>query len=218
MLKSDFLHIFLRVWKNNPEKVFGATRQWADENPNTLIAITKALIRAGMWLDEKDGSGKYVNRHEAARILSRPEYVGADYEVIKNSMTGYFYFQSTDKRPMPDFNVFFNHFASYPWYSDCVWFLTQMRRWGQIPESKPASWYDETAKKIYRPDIYTAAAEHLIEEGYLQKHQLPAVDEKDKWAGYRPPTDEFIDGNTYDGRSPIKYINSFDVGIREEIK
>ena len=66
------------IWKNNPEKVFGATRQWADENPKTLIAITKALIRAGMWLDEKDASGNYVNRHEAARMLSRPEYVGAD--------------------------------------------------------------------------------------------------------------------------------------------
>ena len=118
------------IWKNNPEKVFGATKEWADENPQTLIAITKALIRAGMWLDKKDDTGNYINRHEAARILSQPEYVGADYEVIKNSMTGYFYFQQTDKRPMADFNVFFNHYASFPWFSDCVWFLTQMRRWG----------------------------------------------------------------------------------------
>jgi len=206
------------IWKNNPEKVFGITNQWAKENPNTIIAITKALIRAGMWLDEQDASGVYKNRHEAARILSRPEYVGADYAVIKNSMTGHFYFQSTDKRPMPDFNVFFNHHASYPWYSDCVWFLTQMRRWGQIPQSKSASWYHETAKKIYRPDIYMAAAKHLIEEDYMKEEQLPAVDEEDTWAGYRPPTDEFIDGNAYDGRKPIDYINSFKIGIKEEIQ
>ena len=206
------------IWKNNPEKVFGATRQWADQNPNTLIAITKALIRAGMWLDQKDASGHYVNRYEAARILSQSEYVGADYEVIKNSMTGYFYFQRSDKRPMPDFNVFFNHHASYPWYSDCVWFLTQMRSWGQITDAKPESWYHETAKKIYRPDIYTAATRHLIEEGHLKEEQLPPVELKDTWAGYRPATNELIDGKNYDGRSPIKYINSFEIGIKEEIK
>ena len=40
-----------------PEKVFGITKAWADENPNTLIAITKALIKAGKWLDETDASG-----------------------------------------------------------------------------------------------------------------------------------------------------------------
>ncbi|MDP4646919.1 MAG: ABC transporter substrate-binding protein [Akkermansiaceae bacterium] len=34
------------IWKNNPEKVFGVTKAWADENPNTMIALTKALIRA----------------------------------------------------------------------------------------------------------------------------------------------------------------------------
>jgi nitrate/nitrite transport system substrate-binding protein len=203
------------IWKNNPEKVFGATNQWAEENPNTLIAITKALIRAGIWLDEKDASGKYVNRHEAARILSRPEYVGADYEVIKNSMTGYFYFQRTDKRPMPDFNVFFNHFASYPWYSDCVWFLTQMRRWGQIPESKPESWYHETAKKIYRPDVYMSAAVHLIDEGHLSATKIPTFNPSEKWVGYREATDEFIDGKRFDGRSPIDYINSFQIGIKD---
>jgi nitrate/nitrite transport system substrate-binding protein len=76
------------IWKNNPEKVFGVTKEWADANPNTIIAITKALIRAGKWLDETDANGKLVNREEAARILSRSEYVGADYEVIRNSMTG----------------------------------------------------------------------------------------------------------------------------------
>ena len=42
------------VWKNNPEKVFGVTKKWHDENPNTHVAVVKALIRAGKWLDETD--------------------------------------------------------------------------------------------------------------------------------------------------------------------
>ena len=79
-------------------------------------------------------------------------------------MTGFFYFQKSDKRPMPDFNVFFNYHCTYPWYSDGIWFLTQMRRWGQITESKSAEWYHETVKEIYRPDIYRKAATMLVAE------------------------------------------------------
>ena len=203
------------IWKNNPEKVFGVSKDWADENKNTHIAIVKALIRAGMWLDATDRSGKLINREEAARILSRSEYVGADYEVIKNSMTGYFYFQKTDKRPMPDFNVFFKYNASYPWYSDCIWFLTQMRRWGQIPEPKSSRWYHDTAKKIYRPAVYQAAAKHLIEEGHMKKADLPKFPFLSRWKGYRKPTNEFIDGKTYDGRKPLDYIKSFSLGLKD---
>src|SRR5262245_37646653 len=58
------------IWKNNPEKVFGMTAEFAAKNPNTALAITKALIRAGMWLDENDNA----NRRKAVQILSKPEY------------------------------------------------------------------------------------------------------------------------------------------------
>jgi len=193
------------IWKNNPEKVFGITSEWAQSNPNTAIAVTKALIRAGKWLDEtKDG--KLVNREEAIRYLAKPNYVGADYEVIKNSMTGTFVFQKTDVRELPDFNVFFKYHCTYPWYSDGVWFLTQMRRWGQITESQPDSWYHETAKKVYRPDIYLKAAKHLIEEGHLDKSEVPETD------GYKMPTSDFIDGIEYDGKKPLEYLKKHKIG------
>ncbi len=200
------------VWKNNPEKVFGVTKKWQDENPNTHIAVVKALIRAGKWLDETDDKGNLVNREEACRILAQPNYVGADFDVIKNSMTGFFYFQKTDKRPMPDFNVFFKYNCTYPWYSDGVWFLTQMRRWGQITESKPAEWYDKTAKEIYRPDIYREAAKRLIAEGKLSADEVPPEDSD----GYKPATTDFIDGVKYDGKDPIGYLNSHKIGNKDE--
>jgi len=113
------------VWKNNPEKVFVMRKDFAEKYPNTTKAITKALIRAGKWLDEPG------NRPAAVGILSRSEYVGADSIVLANSMTGTFEFEKGDKRDMPDFNVFYRYNATYPFYSDGVWFLTQMRRWGQ---------------------------------------------------------------------------------------
>lgn len=199
------------IWKNNPEKVFGVTKEWADENPLTLVAVTKALIKAGKWLDETDASGSLVNREEACRILSQPNYVGADYDVIKNSMTGFFFFQKTDKRTLPDFNVFFKYHASYPHYSDGIWFLTQMRRWGQISEAKPASWYHDIAKSVYLPDVYRKAADMLVEEGSLTKDEYPAPD----YDGYKPATSDFIDGLVYDGKEPIKYLNSHKIGNKD---
>lgn len=89
------------IWKNNPEKVFGVSKTWADKYPNTHIRVVKALIRAAKWLDENDNA----NRAEAVKILARPNYVGADEEVIANSMTGTFEYEKGDIRPVPDLSV-----------------------------------------------------------------------------------------------------------------
>jgi nitrate/nitrite transport system substrate-binding protein len=192
------------IWKNNPEKVFGVTKTWADQNPNTHLALVKALIRAAMWLDADDGA----NRKEAAEIISRPQYVGADFEVIANSMTGTFEYAKGDVRRLPDFNVFFRYYATYPYYSDAIWYLTQMRRWGQIAEPKPDDWYHETAKQVYRPDVYLQAATRLVAEGKAQKGNFPFDTD-----GYRAPTAEFIDGIEYDGRHPNAYLRKFAIGL-----
>ncbi|MEL7154910.1 MAG: CmpA/NrtA family ABC transporter substrate-binding protein, partial [Pseudomonadota bacterium] len=49
-----------QIWKHNPEKVFGITKEFADANPNTTLALTKALIRAAIWLDENE-NGDYLD-------------------------------------------------------------------------------------------------------------------------------------------------------------
>ena len=195
------------IWKNNPEKVFGVSQEWADKNPNTHKAVLKALIRAAMWLD----TGGLENRKEAAKIMSRPEYVGADYEVIANSMTGTFEYEKGDKRSVPDFNVFFRYNATYPYYSDAVWYLSQMRRWGQIAGQKPDSWYMDVAKKVYRPDLYAEAAKELIAEGKARASDFPDFSSE---SGFRPPQSEFIDGITYDGTRPNDYLAQFPIGLK----
>ncbi|MDK3073683.1 CmpA/NrtA family ABC transporter substrate-binding protein [Sedimentitalea sp. JM2-8] len=198
-----------QIWKNNPEKVFGITAEFAEANPNTTLAVTKALIRAAIWLDENDNA----NRPEAVEILSRPEYVGADYEVIANSMTGFFEFEKGDKRDIPDFNVFFRYNATYPFYSDAVWYLTQMRRWGQISEPKSDGWFDEVAKSVYRPEIYLQAARLLVEEGLANEADFPWDSD-----GYKPPTpgSDIIDGIAYDGRQPNAYLESLPIGLKSD--
>ncbi|MGV8985365.1 MAG: CmpA/NrtA family ABC transporter substrate-binding protein [Cypionkella sp.] len=194
------------IWKNNPEKVFGVTAEFAEANPHTMIALTKALIRAGMWLDADNNA----NRAEAVDILSRSEYVGADKEVIANSMTGTFEYEKGDKRPTPDFNIFFRENATFPYYSDAVWTLTQMRRWGQIADAHPDSWYDETAKSVYKPAIYEEAAKELIAEG-----KATDTDFDFSATGYKPVTADFIDHIPYDGTKPNAYIDSLPIGLKD---
>ena len=199
------------IWKNNPEKVFGVSKEWADKYPNTHIRVVKAMIRAAQWLDENNNA----NRPEAVKILAKPNYVGADAEVIANSMTGTFEYEKGDKRSVPDFNVFFRYNATFPYYSDAIWYLTQMRRWGQIADAKPDSWYTETAKKVYRPDIYAIAAKELIAEGKVKAADFPDFASEN---GFRPPQKEFIDGVEYNGRTPNAYLESLKIGLKSKDK
>ncbi|MEL6313466.1 MAG: CmpA/NrtA family ABC transporter substrate-binding protein [Pseudomonadota bacterium] len=196
-----------QIWKNNPEKVFGLTAEFVEENPNTTQALTRALIRAAMWLDVNDNA----NREAAVEMLSRPEYVGADEEVIANSMTGTFEFEKGDVREIPDFNVFFRYNATYPYYSDAIWYLTQMRRWGQIAEPQTDEWFMEVAERVYRPDIYLQAAQSLVDDGLADAADFPWDSD-----GYREPTPaaDIIDGIPYDGRTPNAYLESLPIGLK----
>ena len=200
-----------QIWKNNPEKVFGVSSEWQEKYPNTHIRVVKAMIRAAMWLDENNNA----NRPEAVKILAKSNYVGADADVIANSMTGTFEFEKGDKREIPDFNVFFRHHATYPYYSDAIWYLTQMRRWGQISEQKSDDWYVDIAKKVYRPDIYTKAAKALIAEGKAKASDFPDFANE---SGFKPPQSEFIDNITFDGTKPNAYLDSFPIGMKSDDK
>ncbi|UDL04851.1 ABC transporter substrate-binding protein [Marinobacter sp. CA1] len=193
------------IWPNNPEKVFGVTEGWAEKYPNTHVRLLRALIRAAYWLDDN------ANREAAVQMLARPNYVGADPQVIANSMTGTFEYEKGDVRSVPDFNVFFRYYATYPYPSDAIWYLTQMRRWGQIAEPKPDNWYMDTAKKVYRADIYAEAAQSLIDDGTLSADDFPDLSAENF---ERPGQGELIDGVAFTPRQPNAYIDSFAIGLK----
>jgi nitrate/nitrite transport system substrate-binding protein len=194
-----------QIWHDNPEKVLGLREDFAEQNPATTAALLRAIIKAQQWLDADGGA----NRAEAVAILSQPNYVGADAEVIAASMTGKFTFAPGDTRDAPGFNIFFAKHAGYPFYSDAVWYLTQMRRWGQIAGDKPDTWYFDTAKAVYRPDLYLAAANKLVADGVIPADAVPQTD------GFRAPQGGFIDGVTYDGRKPNAYLGKFSIGLKQ---
>jgi len=125
------------IWKGMPEKVLGTTEAFAEKNPETLKALIKALLEAAQWLDDP------ANRGEAARVLSQPRYLNMPADVMQRTLG------------LPDFHVFHRHFANFPWRSHADWFLRQMVRWGQV---SPAVDIKATSDRVYRTDIYRAAA------------------------------------------------------------
>jgi len=195
------------MWVDGADKVFGVTKVFADKYPNTTVRTVKALIRASAWLDANNNA----NRPEAVKIISRPAYVGADEKVIASSMTGTFEFEKGDVRPIPDFNKFFRGQYGIPYYSDAIWWTTQMRRWGHISETKPDGWYMEIAKKAYRPDIYVQAAKELIAEGKMKATDFPNLDTA---TFIKAPQKGPLDGIEYDGNKPNAYLSSFAIGLK----
>jgi nitrate/nitrite transport system substrate-binding protein len=87
-----------------------------------------------------------------------------------------------------------------------------MRRWGQISAGKPDAWYHETAKKVYQPDIYERAARELLDEGKIEKADVPWDSD-----GYKPPTADFIDGIEYDGKRPLEYLSKHEIGNKDPV-
>ena len=128
-------------------------------------------------------------------------------------MTGCVEFEKGDKRDIPDFHVFFRYIATYPFYSDAIWYLTQMRRWGQITEDKPDEWYAEVAQSVYLPETYLEAARMLVDEGLANEADFPWDSD-----GYKEPTPaaDIIDGIPYDGRAPNAYLESLPIGLKGE--
>jgi nitrate/nitrite transport system substrate-binding protein len=86
-----------------------------------------------------------------------------------------------------------------------------MRRWGQIPEAKPDSWYEETAKSVYKPAIYLEAAKLLVEDGLANEADFPWDSD-----GYKAPTpaEDVIDAIPFDGKAPNAYLESLPIGLK----
>lgn len=196
------------IWNNNPEKVFGVTREWADKNPNTHKAAVRALIEAAQWMDKPE------NRDEVVKIISAKSYVNAPASVVENSMTGtWMYTKAEGPQKMPDFNVFYRYAATFPWRSHAVWFLTQMVRWGQI---ESAINFRKVAEQVYRSDIYRDAAKDL---GIA----IPTIDYKTEgshaagWTLDKATSpiamgpDRFFDGMSFDPSRPVDYLKGFKV-------
>ncbi|TAK97931.1 MAG: nitrate ABC transporter substrate-binding protein, partial [Rhodospirillaceae bacterium] len=192
------------LWNNAPEKVLGVSQSWAQENPNTHLALIRALIEAACWLDDR------TNLAEAADILASDKYVGMGAGIIESSLLGKCrYGIGEPETDLPDYHVFHRHAANFPWVSHGVWILSQMYRWGQL--TAPVDLL-AVARSVYRPDLYRAAALPL-------GVSVPVTDMKQEGAhrsSWRTGDiefgpDKFVDDRLFDPAHPVSYLEGFEI-------
>ena len=141
------------MWKDHVEKVAAFTLEFAEKNPKTVKAVLKGLHEASVWLDDMK------NRSEQCDIVSKPNYINCDKEVILGRLLGKHDYG--DGRP-PITDEFPMHFSkrncNFPQPKYAKWWLTQFRRWGMVTGAPD---YEGVAKQVMRGDLYTEAMKEI---------------------------------------------------------
>lgn len=136
------------IWHHGAEKVFAVRRRIAEEAPARLQAALRALLRAAIYCDDPS------NAPVIAEILAQDRYLGLPPEIILTSLPGA---AARDVGSDADVSVFFANAANFPWRSQALWFLGEMRRWGYLGADADT----DAAAAIFRPDLYAEAAGSL---------------------------------------------------------
>lgn len=140
------------LWRNSPEKVIGVRRAWAEENPDALAALLRALHHSARWCQDP------ANRGELAALMARSAFLGQPEAIQMPVLTGRLQLGGGAERRVEDFFLPFDKAANFPWKSHALWFYTQMVRWGQLPHT-PGNL--AIARDCYRPDLYRSALKPL---------------------------------------------------------
>jgi len=133
------------IWRNAPEKVFAVRARWMDDHPDALIGAQRALLRAAQFCDAPE------NASYTGALLSRKKYLNVDSHAVISSLPG-------GSVSLDSGSYFYRHATNFPWRSQAVWFLEQMKRWNLVAADTDAA---AVAAQIYRPDLFRAAAASL---------------------------------------------------------
>ncbi len=182
----------LDIWAGHLEKVLGVREDWADQYPQTHLALVKALLQACEYCDDRR------NREEILELLCRPEYVGSAPEYTRPGFIDP-YNRGLGEEPeqLLRYNQFYVDRANCPSRVEGLWIMTQLARWGITPF--PRNWI-EILDRTRRVDVFGAAA-----------RDLDLVDTEPD----RGPI-HFADGSVFNPDDPINYLNN--LKIKREIR
>ena len=172
-----------QVWPNHPGKALGARADFVARHPNTCRALVACLLETARWLDAAP-----INREAAAEVLSGAAYVNTGVNLLRSCLL-------PRRADFPGLRFFGEGEATFPWLSDGMWFLTQLRRWGLLGADPD---YLGVAGAVNQVALYREAAA-------LARVEVPP-------ASMRSST--LIDGKVWDGSDPAGYAASFAIHQR----
>ena len=141
------LHFGCEIQSRVTEKVFAARQPWANENPDTLAALIRALSAAANYAEDASNLGG-VSTAVAKRL-------GVDPELIVRTLTGVMKVSPDGAiRSSKRYIMIGRNGAARPDPIQAAWIYAQIVRWGQAPMSEELR---ATAQSVFRPDLYDAA-------------------------------------------------------------
>ena len=146
---GHILHFVADILVRAVEKVLAVRQDWAEKNPKVLDALVRAHERAAEFIEQPQ------NRAETARILSAPERIVVDAELIRRTLDGRLKISPDGTtRESSRYMLVGREEAARPDPVQAAWLYAQMVRWGQTSFGPEAL---KTAMAVFRPDLYDAA-------------------------------------------------------------
>jgi nitrate/nitrite transport system substrate-binding protein len=178
------------MWKDHPEKALGMRADWVDANPKAAKALLMGVLEAAMWCSQDE------NKEEMCQILSERAWFNVPFDDIIDRSLGKFDFGTGRVEELPDLKQkYWDDFASYPFKSHDLWFLTENIRWGLLPvDTDTTAWVDA----VNREDLWREAATALGQEAMIPKSSSRGVE-------------TFFDGVTFDPENPQAYLDSLKI-------
>lgn len=134
----------MEIWSNHPGKVLGVREDWANQYPNTHIALVKALLEACQFCADPN------NAVEICQILSQRNYLGMSEDFIQ--------LNRPDTASMRYSHLFYGDQFNRPSRTEHLWHMVQMARWGDTPF--PRNWV-EILERLCRISVFSNSAREL---------------------------------------------------------
>lgn len=146
---GHILHFVSDILLRAAEKVLAMRQNWAEKNPDTVAALTRAHVSAAAFIEAPE------NRDEIAAILAKPQYIGVSPEVLLRTLDGRLKISPDGTmRESGRYLLVGREGAGRPDPVQAAWLYAQMVRWGQAAVSPDAL---KIAQDVFRPDLYDAA-------------------------------------------------------------
>lgn len=195
-----------QIWRRGVEKVLAFRAPVLEARRPAAEALIRAMRKAGAHFVDP------ANWEANAAILARPEYVGADPDLILGAISDRLVLvHGAEPVDYPDFMFQHREAANFPWVSQAEWLYTQLVRWDHLPFSAEDA---EAAARVFRPDVYRSA---LAGTGDM----LPGASSKVEGSLARPTAvtaqqgamiltnNTFFDGRSFDPDDLEGYLASF---------
>jgi nitrate/nitrite transport system substrate-binding protein len=174
------------IWPDHPEKVCAFTAAFADKNPRTVKAVLKALHAASVWCDDP------ANADELAELLAGPDFLNCAADSIRGRLQGGFAYGDGRRADVVPGLTFHARNANQPQTRECLWFLTQYRRWGLVIGEPD---YEGIAGSVLRPDLFNETRRELGLPTAKDHHEAVT----------------FFDGGVFQPSQPEVYAQSFTI-------